>query len=539
MSALTKKIGTFGRVVRREGVTGVMTVLKQKTVPIFRPSLEYARIAPSAVSLLARHGRPDLLINAVGAGIGDDLLCTAVFHELRRRGTQKFWVTNKHPELYENNADVTVVAPPLSRYDIVLKQLGVKVLYPWYTSFHPAYDRDDPMPEQHLISVMCQRAGITGTIALRPYLSLTDAERAAGRIAPRQIAIQSSGLDAKHAMRNKNWSLDSYQQVVTALKSTYDFVQVGSRNDPLLDGAIDMRGKTTLRQSAAILAGSLAFVGQVGFLMHLARAVDCRSVVVYGGRETPAQSGYPCNENLYSPVSCSPCWFLNKCPYDRMCLQMVSPADVVEAIGRQVARQGEPLACDTDTITSEQAERYLVRYEEAVAAHQLAWAVLYPPTRPARARVRRAARAAQQTGPVPPVVRAIRADDDHFMDPTKPTAVLRVHDELDGQGDVYDGERLLARVDYSLKDVSEITYTPAIGDANAEAVFGERTIYGVLRSPKSPQLSDFVGARLALQLEGGRLLQFTVSKVMLVDTFLVQSLGDVRSGDVRSGAVAA
>ena len=53
---------------------------------------------------------------------------------------------------------------------------------------------------------------------------------------------------------------------------------------PPLKGALDLRGKTGLREAAAILSNSLVFIGQVGFLMHLARAVDCRSVIVYGGQ---------------------------------------------------------------------------------------------------------------------------------------------------------------------------------------------------------------------------------------------------------------
>ncbi|GJG89286.1 hypothetical protein tb265_44670 [Gemmatimonadetes bacterium T265] len=377
MSVLAKKLGTLTRVVRGHGATGLVSVLKNKTGPIVRPAVDYARLAPSAVSFLTRHGRPDLLINAVGGGIGDDLLCTAIFRELRLRGETNFWVMNKYQQLYEHNADVPVAVPPLERYDVLLRQLGVKVAYPWYTSYHPAYDRDDPIPEQHLISLMCQKIGITGTVTLRPYLPLTDDERRRGAITPRPVAIQSSGLDAKHAMRNKNWYLDRYQGVVSALRHKYDFVQVGSPNDPPLDGVRDLRGKTSLRETAAVLAGSLAFVGQVGMLMHLARAVDCRSVIVYGGRETPAQSGYPCNENLYSAVSCSPCWRLNTCPYERVCLRMIGVDDVVDAVERQVDRYGSPLACDTDTITWERIEHNAVRHRQAAAAHKLAWAALW------------------------------------------------------------------------------------------------------------------------------------------------------------------
>jgi len=344
---------------------------------LLKPPFDYARLAPSALSLLARHGRPELLINAIGAGVGDDLLLTAMYHELRRRNQRSFWVTTRHPQLYLHNDDVSVVIPPLDRYDLLLKRFGTTVVYPWYTSYHPAYDRDDPMPEQHIISVMCQKAGITGSVTLRPRMHLTDAELAAGRCAPRQVAIQSAGLDAKHAMTTKNWHREGYQAVVTALRDTVDFVQVGSRHDPALDGALDLRGKTTLRETAAVLANSRAFVGQVGFLMHLARSVDCRSVIVYGGRETPEQSGYPCNVNLYSPVACSPCWRLNSCPFDRACLQMISADEVIDGVAMVLQRSGTPLQTDTHMITPDVIARTLERYADAVQVHQLAWSVLY------------------------------------------------------------------------------------------------------------------------------------------------------------------
>jgi hypothetical protein len=374
---LAKKVRTLRHVARRYGVAGVTSVLRDKVNPFTQPVADYAKLLPAAAVLLARHGRPAHFFNAVGAGIGDDLLLTSVFRELQRRGERDFWVRTTRPELYLHNDDVPIVVPPLERFDMLVKRVGTSVVYPWYTSYHPAFDRDDPTPEQHLISIMCQKAGITGTITLRPYLHLTDEEMQRGALVPRQVAIMSSGLDAKHAMRNKNWPLERYQGVVSALRDRYHFVQVGSRNDPPLDGALDLRGKTSLRETAAVLRGSLAFVGQVGFLMHLARAVDCRAVIVYGGRETPAQSGYRCNENLYSAVHCSPCWRLNTCPYDRMCLAQIGIHHVIDALERQVARAGSTLEVDTDTITDELIVRNAERYEQAVEAHKFAWAALY------------------------------------------------------------------------------------------------------------------------------------------------------------------
>ena len=77
--------------------------------------------------------------------------------------------------------------------------------------------------------------------------------------------------------------------------------------------------------------------------MHLARSVETRSVIIYGGRLKAWQSGYPCNENIETNPDCSPCWQNNHCDYDRMCLEEISVKDVLEAIDRIEKRIPEKL----------------------------------------------------------------------------------------------------------------------------------------------------------------------------------------------------
>jgi hypothetical protein len=81
--------------------------------------------------------------------------------------------------------------------------------------------------------------------------------------------------------------------------------------------------------------------------MHLARAVECPSVIVFGGREAPWQSGYICNFNLYSAVPCAPCWRWNSCDFDRKCMSDISVADVVLAINQMFGKPRGPLALET------------------------------------------------------------------------------------------------------------------------------------------------------------------------------------------------
>jgi len=297
---------------------------------------------------LSRHGTPDVLV-AFGAGLGDQLLCTAVLHEFRQRGYRKLWLMSNSPELFDLNPDVDVVVSPNKSFVDLMRRIGRRVISPAYAQHIAAEDRDIP-PKRHIIATMCERSAISGEVSLRPYVMLAADERIHGRIAANQIAIQSSGLGARYPMRNKEWYPERFQAVVESLRGEYTFVQLGAASDPPLEDVIDLRGKTTLRQTAAILSQSLAFVGQVGLLMHLARAVDCRSVIIYGGREAPEQSGYSCNENLFSAVPCAPCWKWNTCEYDRMCMREIGVDAVMRALRSQIERHGQPLAIDIDTL---------------------------------------------------------------------------------------------------------------------------------------------------------------------------------------------
>jgi len=303
---------------------------------------------------LARRGWPRHLVHFYGNTPGDDLMCTVVLREMRKRGRRSIWMMSRHPALYERNKDVDVVVPFDFRYERMVNWVGGRSWYAHYGGHDQVADRS-PSPQRHIIALMCQACGISGPVTLRPYLYLSGEERAAGRLAPKQIALHSSGMSAFSAMKNKEWFPDRLQAVVHALRGEYTLVQLGSPKDPPLDGCLDLRGKSSLRESAAIIANSAIFLGQVGFLMHLTRAVDRPAVIIYGGRELPWQSGYSCNTNLTTPLPCSPCWRWNVCDneIERECLRLISADEVITAVHERLARADEPLVEDTDDIPAD------------------------------------------------------------------------------------------------------------------------------------------------------------------------------------------
>lgn len=289
-------------------------------------------------------GLPGLLLY-FGYSPGDDMLCTVVTRELMKRGRKNIWVMSKSPDLFAGNPDVARVVPADPRYERFARFYGCEFRELEYASYDRATDRSLP-PTRHIIAEMCARLGLHGRIELRPRLELTNAEREQGAWARGKIAIQSSGMGASLSMANKQWPVERFQQVVDALAGQFEFIQVGAPSDPPLKGALDKRGKTSRRELAAILSHCRLYIGTVGFLMHLSRATECPAVIIFGGRESPWQTGYSCNTNLYSPVPCAPCWLWNRCDHQHVCMTNITAAAVVETALTRLSLPPAPLAVD-------------------------------------------------------------------------------------------------------------------------------------------------------------------------------------------------
>ncbi len=95
----------------------------------------------------------------------------------------------------------------------------------------------------------------------------------------------------------KNWGHDNWQEVVNLLSDKIQFVQVGQLSDnhthEQLKGALDLRGKTDLRQLIRLSYHCTGSCGHVSLLMHLMGAWQKPCVVVAGGREEFRWEQYP------------------------------------------------------------------------------------------------------------------------------------------------------------------------------------------------------------------------------------------------------
>lgn len=297
---------------------------------------------------LRSHGRPDHVLYFNG-GIGDQLLCSAVAREIQVRNRRNIWLLTHVPDLFAANQDLHALP-----FDLALvpwaRLMGANVRQMFYQEHIDGEGRDATLHEP-IIAALCRRAGLVGPITLRPYLPAVTMTPVVRRNRPR-IALQSSCLNARYAIANKQWPVERMQAVADALFPTADLIQLGTPKDPPLHGAANYRGGALI-SAANELASCDLFIGLVGFLMHLARAVECPAVIVYGGREPPELTGYSANTNVARQPPCSPCWQYSRCDHDRMCLTDIPAWQIVKAVHEMLARPpARPLPAEQFMICS-------------------------------------------------------------------------------------------------------------------------------------------------------------------------------------------
>lgn len=293
------------------------------------------------------HGKPNKLF-AFGGGLGDHLMVTSVFKEYQKRKQGQLWMMSDFPDIFENNTDVDRIVPDNWRVEKYCQKFGVSRQLLSYGNWIDDPDRIEP-PKKHILAEILERAGISGQVELRPYYpavqSVSPEEHSESDI----ICIQGTNTASSTPMLNKQWSEDRFAEIGSVLGQEYRMVQLGLSGESDIPAAEDFRGKLNILETAEMLAKSRFFIGQVGFLMHLARAVGTRSIIIYGGREKAWQSGYPCNENLETNPECSPCWRNSGCEYNRKCLSDVTVQDLLDAVDRMELRLEQPL--ETESVT--------------------------------------------------------------------------------------------------------------------------------------------------------------------------------------------
>ena len=263
-----------------------------------------------------------IFLRRTSNALGDNLLLSAVLPVLRRKYPHhRIVVETPWPELFENNP------------------------YPdWVTDKHMKTTRRHIKPVYKvsgrgaapLIAQMTAYVESDPQASPEIYLTSAEADRARDRY-PGEYIVVCPTNPREFCAGRKEWGVANFQALRDSL-AEHRFVQIGLESNPLLENVVDARG-LPIRHSAALLHNSLFFLGLVGGLMHVARAVGTRSAIIYGGYEHPEITAYQGNLNFYNEVECSPCYDSHRAqkPCDTMkCMSGIDPDMVHQGIRREL-----------------------------------------------------------------------------------------------------------------------------------------------------------------------------------------------------------
>jgi ADP-heptose:LPS heptosyltransferase len=244
---------------------------------------------------------------------GDIVMLTAAVRDLHRAHPGEFLVDVRTscPDLWLNNPNLTALADD---------DPDVEVIECHYPLIHQS--NRTPVHFLHgFPAFLNERLGVNIRVTdFKGDIHFGDldrqwfetAEALDGPVAPFWLIVSGGKFD----FTIKWWDPARYQQVVDEFRGRIAFVQVGedSHHHPALDGVVDLRGKTTLRQLVRLMYRAEGVITPVSLLMHLAAAVETPAgrpksrpcVVIAGGREPPHFTAYPHHQFIHR-VGALPC----------------------------------------------------------------------------------------------------------------------------------------------------------------------------------------------------------------------------------------
>jgi ADP-heptose:LPS heptosyltransferase len=182
----------------------------------------------------------------------------------------------------------------------------------------------------------------------------------------------------KHDVTIKWWDSKRFQQVIDHFRGKIQFVQIGheGHHHPKLKGAIDLRGKTTLRELIRLVYHSQGVLCPVTSLMHLAAAVPTKRreypqrpcVVVAGGREPAHWEAYPGHQFVHTNGAL-PCSGSGGCWKDRT--ERLRDGDKRDRAGNLCVDVTNGLPRCMDLITSDEVIRRIKFYFDGGALEYL------------------------------------------------------------------------------------------------------------------------------------------------------------------------
>lgn len=204
-------------------------------------------------------------------GLGDAIMATAVIGALKNKYTNtEFYLSARFPEIFsgykfKNHSffSFPIIWLSYTHYDF----------FPW--TFRKPF---------HCSQIMAELAGLRFESKMTPKLSLNENmndEFMRKYVADKKyLIIQPSAGDW---FTSKNWSVAQWEELVSRLKVKGKLVyQIGTSDNVLISGAIDLRGKLTIEQCLLLIKYASVLIGVNSFAEQASWVFQVPSVILYG-----------------------------------------------------------------------------------------------------------------------------------------------------------------------------------------------------------------------------------------------------------------
>lgn len=237
---------------------------------------------------LLKFYKPRELVVIRDGGLGDCVMATSLVDALKEEHTaSKLVISASFPELFTN---YDTVSDSFFTFPVIWLSYTPYDFVPWV--------KKEPI---HCSQIMAKFAGLRSELRVRPSLkisALNHKDFFAEYIEKNSyIVIQPT---AGNWLKEKNWETTNWALLICELNKQSDIIyQVGAHGDPIIEGTIDLRGKTTVNESILLIKHAQLVVGVNSFAEQVAWSYDVPSVILYG----PTNPRYSLNPNQMAVYS--------------------------------------------------------------------------------------------------------------------------------------------------------------------------------------------------------------------------------------------
>ncbi len=315
------------------------------------------------------------LILKCGLAPGDIVMLTAAIRDLHQCYPGKFAtdVRTACPDLWANNPQIT----PLSEDDPEAEPIDCA---------YPLINQCDKLPYHCLhgfIGFLNKRLRLSiKPSAFKGDIHLSKQEKAwysqVHEVTREDTPFWIVAAGGKYDVTIKWWQRERYQEVVNHFRGKILFVQVGQEGHyhPKLEGVLDLRGRTSLRELVRLVYHAQGVLCSVTALMHLAAAIEIKGdrrgqrpcVVVAGGREPAHWAAYPGHQFIHTNGILR-CCASGGCWKDRV--TPLRDGDFRDKPGRLCVNVVDGLPRCMDMITSSEVIRRIELYYSGKALNYL------------------------------------------------------------------------------------------------------------------------------------------------------------------------